>query len=71
MNHPAAYRTPHELAVQGFDALVRELGPGAAVQFINLYERGAGDYTAERRKILRGVTLEDMQKALLPDRAGK
>jgi len=66
MNEATGYRTPHELAVLGFEALVEKLGPGGAVRFMDLYEPGTGDCTSERKEILQGVTLEDIRRALLP-----
>jgi hypothetical protein len=59
------YRTPHEIAVKGFAALVEKLGPGGALQFTHQYEAGRGDYTRERKEILRGVTLRKLRAALL------
>ena len=59
------YRTPHEVAVKGFEALVERLGPGGALEFIHQYETGRGDYTRERKQILRGVTLHGLKAALL------
>ncbi|MCG3147013.1 MAG: hypothetical protein PCFJNLEI_00449 [Verrucomicrobiae bacterium] len=60
------YRTPHEIAVKGFEALVEKLGPGGALQFIHQYETGKGDYTKERCTILKGVTLKKLRAELLP-----
>jgi hypothetical protein len=59
------YQTPHEVAVQGFAALVEKLGPGGALQFIHQFEQGQGDYTKERVAILKGVTLKQLQSELL------
>jgi hypothetical protein len=59
------YQTPHEIAVQGFAALVEKLGPGGALQFIHQFETGRGDYTKERRAILRGVTFKKLRAELL------
>ncbi|MBM3862073.1 MAG: hypothetical protein FJ395_20810 [Verrucomicrobia bacterium] len=60
------YQTPHEIAVQGFAALVEKLGPGGAVQFIHQFEQGQGNYTKERIAILKGVTLKKLRAELLP-----
>jgi hypothetical protein len=60
-----SYRTPHEIAMKGFEALVEKLGPGGALQFIHQYETGQGDYTRERKQILRGVNLRKLKTALL------
>jgi hypothetical protein len=63
---PKRYRTPHEIAVKGFEALVEKLGPGGALQFIHQFEKGRRDYTKERQKILRGLTLRKLRTELLP-----
>jgi len=60
------YRTPNEIVVKGFEALVEKLGPGGAVQFIHQFEKGRGDYTKERQKILRGLTLQKLRAELSP-----
>ena len=60
-----AYRTPHEIAMKGFEALVEKLGPGGALQFIHQYETGRGDYTRERKHILHSVNLRKLKTALL------
>ena len=58
---PEAYQTPHDIAVRGFRTLVENLGVGGALRFIQQYERGEGDYTAERKRLLRPFTLESMR----------
>lgn len=63
---PNRYRTPHEIAVKGFEALVEKLGPGGALQFIHQFEKGRGDYTKERQKILKGLSLRKLRTELLP-----
>jgi hypothetical protein len=62
---PKLYRTPHEIAVKGFEALIEKLGPGGALQFIHQFETGRGNYTEERKKILAGVTLRKLKAELL------
>jgi hypothetical protein len=57
--------TPHEISGKGFDALVKELGPGAALQFINQYETGAGDYTKERKKLFHKTSLDGIKQNLI------
>ena len=61
-----SYRTPHEIAVKGFEALVEKLGPGGALQFIHQFETGRGDYTKERATILKSVSLKKLRTELLP-----
>lgn len=57
-----SYYTPHEIAVEGFKTLARNLGVSAALRFILQYERGEGDYTRERRHLLKGLTIESLQR---------
>jgi hypothetical protein len=68
MKTSVAYETPHEIEKRGFDALVRHIGPGGAIQFISRYERGAVNYVQERKRILKGVTLEALRGKLLSKR---
>ena len=68
MRPTATYETPHEIETRGFDVLVKHLGPGGAVQFVTQYERGSGDYVQERKRILKGVTLETLRRRLLSKR---
>jgi hypothetical protein len=50
--------TPSQLQAQGIKALVRELGvTGRCVSFSSL-KFGAGDYTRERHKWLKGMSVE-------------
>ena len=57
----ATYRTPQQVATAGFQALLDKLGPGGAIEFIHQYERGEGNYTEERRKILKNFRLENLK----------
>ena len=43
-----ATMTPETLRQAGLDALRRELGPTGMVRFLQQFEMGCGDYTAER-----------------------
>lgn len=45
--------TPETLRQAGLDALRRDLGAAGMVRFIQLFEAGKGDYTAERWQWLR------------------
>lgn len=55
------YKTPHELANAGFDILLKQLGPGGAIGFLHQYEKGEGDYTRERKRILKGFSLSSIR----------
>jgi hypothetical protein len=50
--------TPGQLQARGIKALVRELGVTGMVRFIQQFEIGAGDYTRERHKWLKGMSVE-------------
>lgn len=56
------YRTPREIMDLGFKALVEKLGPGGAIQFITQYEQGDGNYTEERKRLLKGFRLEQLKQ---------
>jgi hypothetical protein len=56
-----AYRTLHQVAELGSRALVQSLGPSGALEFLHQYERGEGDYTHERRELLRSFRLENLR----------
>jgi hypothetical protein len=45
-------KTLNEIRIQGFDVLVKNLGPADAIRFIQSYSHGSGDYTKERRATL-------------------
>ena len=61
---PTAYKTGSEISQMGFAALLQKLGPGGALQFLQQYERGHGDYTKERKRIFAGVTVDDIMRAI-------
>jgi hypothetical protein len=54
------YRNPKVIRKMGIDALTKELGPVGMAYFIQQYDRGEGDYTAEREALLAGVTMESL-----------
>lgn len=54
------YRNPNTIRKMGIEALTKELGPVGMASFIRQYDDGEGDYTAERKKLLAGITLDDI-----------
>ena len=50
--------TLEELREVGLRALSKVLGPVGAIRFIQQFEKGKGDYTKERSKILKKTTFE-------------
>jgi hypothetical protein len=47
-----AEMTLEEIRQHGIDALARELGPVGMIRFLQQFETGKGDYTAERHQWL-------------------
>lgn len=45
--------SPDEIRIAGLKALERELGPVGMARFLQQYELGEGDYTKERKKLLK------------------
>ena len=56
--------TLEEIRDRGLAALMRELGPVGYVRFMQQFDRGNGDYTAEREKWLDAVS-SDQLKSLI------
>ena len=57
-----------EVRTKGWKALVTELGYADATKFILLYERGEGDYTEERRELLKDITIEKIIREVKEER---
>ena len=49
---------------EGLKALKEKLGVEGMIKFIQMYSDGKGDYTQEREKLLKDVTIEDFEKFL-------
>ena len=60
-----------EIKTKGWMALVKELGYSGATKFILLYEIGEGDYTKERKKIFKDITIDDIDKEIKQGKEGK
>ena len=48
----------------GLEALTKALGPVGMVRFLQQFERGTGDYTKNREKWLKGITLQSILKEI-------
>lgn len=57
-------KTPEELRTAGIDALNEALGPVDAVRFLRLFTSGAGDYTADRDRIIGTPSLDEIENDL-------
>jgi len=60
-----------EIKSKGWRALVKELGYSGATKFILLYEKGEGNYTKERKKIFKDITIDDIMKEIKKGKKGK
>lgn len=58
-----------EILRTGWDALRRELGLVGMVRFIHQFDKGSGDYTAERAQLHAGMTMDDVMAAIRKVRA--
>jgi hypothetical protein len=56
--------TPAELRRAGIDALVRALGPVGMARFLQQFDPGHGDYTADRDRILGNPTVDGLMDEL-------
>ena len=52
------YRNTQMIIKMGIDALTKELGSVGMVYFMQQFDWGEGDYTAERERLLSDVTME-------------
>jgi hypothetical protein len=55
----------------GFEILVREMGPAAAIRFIQQFETGRGDYTRDRDKLLPKKSVKEIGQEILKKRQEK
>ena len=51
---------PAVLRKTGLEAVAKAVGPLGLVRFLQQFETGAGDYTREREKWLKGPAVEDV-----------
>ena len=52
--------TPNEIRQAGIKALSDALGPVGMAMFLQQFDRGKGDYTKERKEILKALKREDV-----------
>jgi len=49
---------------RGINVLTKELGLIDAIQFLRMFEAGTGDYTEERRTLLKDFSVNDIAKSI-------
>ena len=59
-----AKMTDDEIRSRGSAALMRELGPVGCVRFMQQFDHGKGDYTAEREKWLDAVSADQLKSLI-------
>jgi len=52
------------IRTEGLKALKEKLGIVGMIKFIQMYSNGQGDYTEERKELLKDVTIEDFENWL-------
>ena len=60
-----ASKTIAQIQSEGYDALVKALGPVDAARFIRSYDHGSGDYTKDRKKTLKKKTAKQIVNEIL------
>ena len=63
--------TLHQIRTIGMEALLRELGPVGAIRFLQQYETGSGDYTAERHQRLPKRSVKEIGAEIVASRSQK
>ena len=56
--------TLNQIKKLGYEALAEKLGPVGMVRFLQQFEMGSGDYTREREKWLKDLTVKDLIKEI-------
>ena len=57
-------RTLSEIREVGLAVLAKTLGPADTIRFVQQYDRGHGDYTAERDRLLGRLTVDELVKSI-------
>ncbi len=60
--------TTEQIRARGLTALRQALGRAGMVRFLQQFERGAGDYTRDRREWVDRTSLEDIARDAAPAR---
>ncbi|PKL64042.1 MAG: hypothetical protein CVV32_10290 [Methanomicrobiales archaeon HGW-Methanomicrobiales-3] len=59
------WKTIARIQSEGYEALVKALGPEDAARFIRSYDSGSGDYTKERKEILGKKSVKQIGEEIL------
>ena len=64
----AELRNIEEIRREGLAALSEKLGPAGMVYFINLFDRGNGDFTKDRETFLSEIEKKEILEFLKSDK---
>lgn len=56
------HRTLNDIRRDGLEALRKRLGRAGMIRFLQQFETGTGDYTAERHAWVDAMTLRELKK---------
>lgn len=57
-------RNLNDLRKAGIEVLKRELGVTDMIRFLQMFEKGEGDYTKERKEWLKELSIEEISKEI-------
>ena len=57
-------KTLNQIREEGISVLTESLGPVDAIRFLQQFDVGHGDYTAERHRILGNPTVDEILKKI-------
>lgn len=60
--------TLEQIRLAGLEALARDLGPTGMVRFLQQFETGQGDYTADRHRWLEDLDVKTVVKKIKQQR---
>jgi hypothetical protein len=58
------YRDSSQVRSAGIEALTKALGPVGMAYFMRQFEKGSGDYTAERDTLLPDLSMEEIMEGV-------
>ena len=57
-------KDPNVIRRTGIESLAKGLGPVGMAYFLRQYDPGEGDYTKDRKEVLKEITIEDIKREL-------
>lgn len=60
MKAKSKFNSTSNIIREGFAALCDKLGIADAIRFVQFFDQGHGDYTAERAKLFEGETIASL-----------